>query len=641
MSAVDRELDAQLDRLSRALSAERQGARARFAEERRALTLADRVERGLALRDLAIEDTGVAPGGRTLLWLSVRRGDSLRDLRIGQGDPVILWVDDPDQPDAVRAVVSRRRSDALAIVIDGELPEWIWNEGFRLDREAPEITFDRGARAIERARSAEPRSDASRITRALLGLRKTEHEEREQAVAFLDTALEDDQRLAVRRALLAQDLSLVLGPPGTGKTRTLTEVVRQAIARGERVLVTAASHTAVDNLAERLVDASVAVVRIGHPARVSPAMEARTLDALIEKTDAWKLAREWTRKAEELRRKVSNRSGRGTIRGDERRAAMAESRGLMKDARNYLRGAQKTILARARVIAATAAGADLALLEGEKFDLVVLDEATQVPDPIALVALLRAPRAVLAGDPHQLPPTVIDDQALALGLGSTFFERLAQGTSDPRLVTTLRVQHRMHEALMAFPDEATYGGALIAAERVAHARLEDLPGIAEDPERAGPFVFVDTSGRGWEEVREGDDPSTRNPGNAERIAEEVRRLIGRGITPADIGVITPYHAQVRLLRDHLEPELALGLEIASVDSFQGREKLAIVVDLVRSNDDGAIGFLEDVRRTNVAITRAKRFLLVLGDAATLSRHGYYAKLIAHAEATGAWTSAWG
>ncbi|AKF04870.1 AAA domain-containing protein [Sandaracinus amylolyticus] len=633
------DVEAELDRLARALHAERLGARARFREERRLLTLAQRVERGLALRDLAVTDTDAAPGGRTILWLAPRDGE-MRDLRIGQGDPVLLWQDDPEGPDVVRAIVSRRRSDALAVAIDGEVPEWLWTEGFRLDREAPEVTFDRGARAIERAKHAKKGSDEAKSVATLLGARAPDFDAKSLELEAFDEALEDDQRVAVQRALAARDLSLVLGPPGTGKTRTLTELVRQAVARGERVLVTAASHTAVDNLAERLVDAGENVVRIGHPARVSPAMEERTLDALLEKTDAWKLARRWTREAEDLRRRTLNRTQRGTLRGEEKRAAWSEVRQLMRDAREYLKDAQRTILSRARVIAATAAGADAWLLEHEAFDRVVLDEATQAPDPIALVALLRAPKATLAGDPHQLPPTVIAREALDLGLGSTFFERIAATQSDARVVTTLRVQHRMHEALMAFPNDATYGAVLITAEDVRTARLEELPGIEPDPSREGPFVLVDTAGRGWEEVREADDPSTRNPGNAERIADEVRRLIARGVAPSDVGVITPYHAQVRLLRDALEPELAAGLEIATVDSFQGREKLAIVVDLVRSNDEAQLGFLEDVRRTNVAVTRARRFLLVLGDAATLARHPYYAALVHHAEHTGAWLSAW-
>ena len=173
---------------------------------------------------------------------------------------------------------------------------------------------------------------------------------------------------------------------------------------------------------------------------------------------------------------------------------------------------------------------------------------------------------------------------------------------------------------------------------MATATLADL-GIAADEARPGPLVLIDSAGRGWDEQRAGDDPSVSNPGQAERVAAEVRRLLARGVAASDVGVITPYHAQVRRLRDLLADELTHGLEVSSVDAFQGREKLAIVVDLVRSNDAGELGFLGDVRRTNVALTRARRFLVVVGDGSTLGAHPYYASLLTRAQDTGAWTSA--
>ncbi len=630
-------LEEELERLAKANERERLGTRARFAAERTGLDLTERVLRGLALRDLAIEEVVPASGDRVRLWLRSRSGLSLRDLRVGEGDPVVLWWDDPDEPDRTRAIASRRDGELLSVVLEGEVPDRLWEEGFRLDREAPEVTFDRAAKAIARAQKAAPGTPIHALLAAITGEAAIDPP-RSTDFAPLDRDLTPDQHTAVARALGATRCALVLGPPGTGKTRTLSELVRQSIARGERVLVTAASHTAVDNLGERLVAAGVPLVRLGHPARVAASLEARTLDALVEATEAYKTARGWSRQAEAARRTIIKRVARGALRGHEKREAFAEVRSLMRDSRAYLRDAQRGIVASAPCIAATASGADSRDLDDERFDLVVLDEATQVPDTVALSAILRAPRLVMAGDPHQLPPTVIDEGAIALGLGSTFFERAASRAPEG-VVTTLRVQHRMHEALMAFPNAQTYGGVLIAAPAVAHARIEDLPGIAGDVERAGPFVLIDTAGCGFDETGSADDPSTVNPAQADRTAAEVRRILARGVAAIDVGVITPYFAQVRALRDRLAPELAHGLEVSTVDGFQGREKLAIVVDLVRSNPDGAIGFLGDRRRTNVAITRAKRLLVVVGDGATLGAHPYYAALFAHAEATGAWRSA--
>jgi superfamily I DNA and/or RNA helicase len=198
----------------------------------------------------------------------------------------------------------------------------------------------------------------------------------------------------------------------------------------------------------------------------------------------------------------------------------------------------------------------------------------------------------------------------------------------------------MHAALMQFPSESMYQGRLVADASVATRRLEELPGVRADSARSGPWVFVDTAGCGWEEQVESETLSTFNPQQAERTAFEVRRLLERGVSASDIAAITPYGAQVRGLRKLLADAVAEGLEIGTVDGFQGREKEAVIVDLVRSNETGTLGFLNDVRRTNVALTRAKRFLLVLGDGVTLGGHDYYRKLLHAAERDGAWESAY-
>jgi superfamily I DNA and/or RNA helicase len=185
-----------------------------------------------------------------------------------------------------------------------------------------------------------------------------------------------------------------------------------------------------------------------------------------------------------------------------------------------------------------------------------------------------------------------------------------------------------------------YGGKLRAAPEVASRTLDAQPAVLADPLRPGPLHFIDASGKGWSEHRDADDPSTSNPGQAERTAREVHRLLSRGLAADQIAVITPYLAQARVLRDALRDALTAGLEVGTVDGFQGREKEAVVVDLVRSNEDGEVGFLGDIRRMNVAITRARSFLLVIGDSATLQHHGYYRSFMDHAERSGAYLSAW-
>jgi ATP-dependent RNA/DNA helicase IGHMBP2 len=627
-----------IDHLAGLWRRERDTNRARFAAERRALPLHERIARGHALADLEVDETDSAAGGRLLCWLVSRRPEGLGHCRFGPGDPVRLWWDDPDRPGAVRATVARRRGDRLAVIVDDTLPERFDDPGFRLDADSPETTFDRGAHALAAFAKAKAGTPTARLREVIYGAERPVTDPA-AALAWFDPDLDDSQRDAVRASLSVSPLALIHGPPGTGKTRTLVECIRQAVARGERVLASAASNTAVDNLAERLAKAGVRVVRLGHPARVADAVMPRTLDALLEATDTWRLTRRWIIDAAQLRRTIQSRSARGTLGRDERRTMSHEAWRLVRDARDQLRAAEATILDHADVICATAAGADAYVLRDREFDLVAVDEATQAPDPIALVALARGRRAVLVGDPCQLPPTVIDEAAARAGLAVTIFERL-EARLGPESKALLTVQRRMCAELMTFPSDAVYQGRLIADPSVATQRLEDLPGVAPDPLRPGPLCFIDTAGRGHDEARSADGPSLQNPGQADRTAREVRRLLSRGLAPADLAVITPYDAQARALRVLLPDAVAAGVEIGTVDGFQGREKEAVIVDLVRSNPEGAIGFLGDLRRMNVALTRARRLLVVVGDSATLGGHAFYAAFFDAAERQGAWISAW-
>ncbi len=639
---------------------ERATARDRFAEARRGTTLAERAARGLAVAGLTIDDLAPAPGDRMRLWLEPDpdAGPAAAldpdELRIGPGDPVRLWTDAPDGETALRGILSRRDGRRLCVYVDREPPDALLDARWNLDAEAPEATFDRGDRAVARVLAARGGSDLARLRDVLAGARAP-HRTPPASFDVHDLGLDGAQRAAVAAALEASEVALIHGPPGTGKTRTLVEVVRQLRARGERVLCAAASNAAVDNLAERLVDAGVAVVRIGHPARVAPAVEPYTLDARIHDDDGAALARRWADEARALRGRAAARASRGADRG-ELRELYARARELSRDARAELVRVEEAVLARAHVVLATCAGADHPALADARFDTVVVDEATQSPDPLTLIALARGRRAVLAGDPRQLPPTVIDREAAHAGLAVTMFERLLDAAAAPHQL--LIQQHRMHADIMAFPSASMYAGRLVAAAAVAGWTLEDL-GALPDPLRPGAVWFVDTAGTDWTEERAladepspaasltsipaqraFGDPSTRNRGHADRVAAEVRRLLSRGVAPADVAVIAAYDAQVRLLRERLAAERAAGLELGTVDGFQGREKEAVVVDLVRSNDRGDIGFLSDTRRMNVALTRARRLLLVVGDSATLGGHAYYAAFVEAMDALGAHGSAW-
>ena len=641
-----------LDALATAWQAERGAARAKIALERSGRSLVERVALGIAVAHLRIVDEQGAPGDRVRVRVAVPDATDLDNLRLAPGDPIRLWAEHPDETGAIRGVYERREEQTLWLMLDRAVDAL--DREYAIDPEAPEVTFDRGDAAIAKLAAAGGGSDVAR-TRDVVALIRPPKLLAATRWTPLDEALDEVQRAAVDVALRSGDVALIIGPPGTGKTRTLVEVVRQRVARGERVLCAAPSNTAVDNLGIRLAQAGakampgrgVAAVRLGHPARIAPALASLTIDAQVEADGATDLAREWRDRARVLRKAALGK------RGAEARELWAEARALDRDAAKEIHNAERAAIARAEVVLATCVGCDHPFIRDTEFDCVVVDEATQAPDPLLLIALARAKGAVLTGDPHQLGPGVQGGPHVEAVLGTTIFERLAAAGAGHEHVVMLEQQHRMHEQIMAFPSTSMYGGRLRAAPAVAHHVLDDL-GVATDPLRTRPLWLVDTAGKDWLEERTDFDPgsslnnapafifdpSTFNLGNAERVALEARRLLSRGLAPKDLAIIAAYSAQARRLRELLRPERDAGLEIGTVDGFQGREKEAVIVDLVRSNDSGEIGFLSNTRRMNVALTRARRFLLVVADSATLGEHPYYAAFLTHVDAIDAHGSAW-
>ena len=600
-----------------------------MAEARGRLSVAEREARGLALADVeAVEEAGLA--GRALVTFARADGRALSGARVGVGSPVRVQLRRDPRDDAPLGVVARRTRARVAIAFDEPPPDWATDGRVVLELEPSPVTWERLASGVRRiAETKEGRRWHGVLGEAVPRFeRPGARDAARDGVAARGARLNPEQERALDLADRALDLALVHGPPGTGKTTVLVEVIRCAAARGEPVLATAPSNLAVDNLVERLAEAGVDGVRVGHPARVLPAVLAHTLEARVASHEAARIARGLVAEALELRRAARKRKGRrGPGRFSEAREAERDARALLAEARALEARAEEEVLARAPVVLATLTSLDAPALARRRFALAVVDEATQAVEPAAYLALLRAERAVLAGDHLQLPPTVLSAAAQAGGLGVSLFERLVAAHGEVVKVT-LAEQYRMNERIMRYPSDALYGGALRAHPSVADRALD-----------AAPLEVVDTSGRGFEETPEGSD-SKQNDGEAELVAAEVERVIALGVAPADLAVIAPYDAQVQLLRQLLSARLDEGLEVDTVDGFQGREKDAVVVKLVRANDSGEVGFLADVRRMNVALTRARRKLVVVGDAATVARHPFYAGFFEHAQATGAWRSAW-
>jgi ATP-dependent RNA/DNA helicase IGHMBP2 len=437
----------------------------------------------------------------------------------------------------------------------------------------------------------------------------------------------------VQFALSAEDVAIIHGPPGTGKTTTLVELIRQITRKGQTVLAVASSNLAVDNLLERLIDAGENAIRLGHPARVTPALREHTLDLLVENHPDVKIADKLTRDAYALR----DQSGKWTRAKPERGAKQSmreEAKDMLREARQIEDQVTAMILGKARVVCSTVTGLDRDRLGGKTFDWCIMDEASQTTEPAAWIPLQFANRIVFAGDHQQLPPTVLSPEAVRGGFNISLMQRLLEDNAPRKM---LNVQYRMHQDIMSFSSEVFYDGNLQADQAVRTALLADLPQVASTPLTTTPIHFIDTAGASYDEEPEPDGESRMNPQEAELVIKKVNNLLESGVSAEKISVISPYSAQVKLLRELIKEP---AIEIDSVDGFQGREKEVVIVSLVRSNREGEVGFLADTRRMNVALTRAKRKLIVIGDSATITNHPFYEKMVKYFESVGAYHSVW-
>ncbi|MCE9608258.1 MAG: IGHMBP2 family helicase [Planctomycetia bacterium] len=593
---------------------------------------------GNTLIEMAIEEETAGLGGRWLLTFCKRnRTLRLPWNRFSRGTPVVLTPQETDDKMLLRGIVSDRADRTITIALSSvpddyeEVPSW------RIDYASDERARERQRDALRSARDSE-RGRLPQWRKLLLG---------EKAPIFrtpspssspfkpLSTALNESQLDAVKFVLSAEHFAIVHGPPGTGKTTTIVEFIRQTVARKEKVLACAPSNMGVDNLLERLVVRGVRAVRLGHPARVSAPLREHTLDYLTESHPDMAVAERLLREAEKLFRRAGKYTRAKPMRG-EKQAIRAEAKALSNEARRLERTIEAHLLDEAEVVCCTLTGVDGEVLGDREFEWVVVDEAAQATEPQTWIPLSRGKRLVLAGDHRQLPPTVVSAEAAAQGFAVSLMERLMQTEGKDRS-RMLSVQYRMHEAIMNFSSRQFYDGKLTADPSVAGHLLCDLKDVESNAATTVPLEFVDTAGASYDESTQPDGESRLNEQEAALVVRKTKALLAAGLEPRQIAIIAPYAAQVRLLRDLLDEP---GLEIDSVDGFQGREKEAVIVTLVRSNPEGEIGFLGDVRRMNVALTRAKRKLTVVGDSATLGGHPFYRDLLEYFEQAGAYHSIW-
>lgn len=431
------------------------------------------------------------------------------------------------------------------------------------------------------------------------------------------------QEEAVNKVLHAKDVAIVHGPPGTGKTTTLVEAIYETLHRENQVLVCAQSNMAVDWISEKLVDRGVNVLRIGNPSRVNDKMLSFTYERRFEShpdyPQLWGIRRAIRDLYTKLRRTNDRENIRTKINSLKDRASEIEIR------------INTALFSESRVIACTLTGSANRLLIGQKFGTLFIDEAAQALEAACWIAIRKADRVVFAGDHCQLPPTVKCIEAVRGGLGHTLMQCIVK--QKPETVSLLKVQYRMNDEIMRFSSEWFYGGMLQSAPEVKYRGILDFD---------TPIEWVNTEGMDCNEEFVGESYGRINKPEAELSISQLKSYITRIGKERfldehiDVGVISPYKAQVQYLRQLIKRDTFFKpfrplITVNTVDGFQGQERDVILISLVRANEDGQIGFLNDLRRMNVAITRARMKLIILGDASTLTRHAFYRKLYTYIE----------
>ncbi|MEF8849513.1 MAG: IGHMBP2 family helicase [Candidatus Bipolaricaulota bacterium] len=637
---------------------EREKEMERHEREIRETSGREREKMGRALLHLRGKDVGEDLGGKRMVKFSRnRKGEKLPENELAVGDLVMLSKNEPLRDDNPTGTVAEQTSYSTTIAFDEQPEDFLLSKGLRMDLYVNDITYQRMLEGLEKL----PFHFNRELVEKLIGLSSIE-EVRGTNLKLTNGDLDSSQKKAVRRGVNTNSFFCIHGPPGTGKTTTIAGVTEELVKQDEKILATAASNTAVDNMVEFLTDRELEVVRLGHPARVTPYLRKVSLDYKIQENPKYQRSRELREEAKVFQDEQdsyqfpSGRYRRGMSDSQIHQLAQkgAGSRGVsrskIKEMSTWLKLQEEIdelyersqeleeeaideIIDDSDVVCTTNSTAGSSLLEGWTFDVVAIDEATQATEPSCLIPINKASRVIMAGDHKQLPPTILAEEAKD-ELQVTAFEKLVSRT-DNSITEMLLTQYRMNEDIMEFSNQNFYDGKLSADSSVADHTLAGLMPddytIGEagpswffealDPER--PVSFLDTEMLEARERQRPGSTSRENPIEVKIVSRLADWLI-EYLPARDIGIISPYDDQIDLLNSSIHEE---NLEIKTVDGFQGREKEVIVISFVRSNDGNELGFLTDIRRLNVSLTRARRKLIMIGDSETLSTHESYEKLI--------------
>jgi ATP-dependent RNA/DNA helicase IGHMBP2 len=601
-------------------------------------SLTQRVKEGVTWYPVRLVRDYVGTGERIIIEVErIHPSDKPHSFQSGKSVNVFCNASGKPEKQHLQGVINYVQDNMLVITINpDDLPEWLGDGNLGVDVMFDEMTYKEMEYALKSVSKAEDNRIAE-LRELFLGATPVSSNKVEALPA---QQLNQSQQAALQKVLAAQDVAFIHGPPGTGKTTTLVQAIVQTQRSEGQVLVSTPSNAAIDLLVEKLSEQGLNVVRIGHPARVTEQTLSKTLDARVAAHDHYDELRALRKRIEKVRAEAAKyKRSFGHHEREHRRLLKEEAKLLKSDADMLEFYIVNDVLQQAQAICCTLVGASHPVLRSRKFKTVFIDEAAQALEAACWIPMMRSQRVILAGDHCQLPPTIKSNEAAKAGLAITLFERGIE--KHPQAASLLQIQYRMHEAIMKFPSRWFYADRLIAHPSVKTRLL--------NPHQQ-PVEFIDTAGCGFTEKQDPETLSRYNEEEAALVIREVEKLVEDfGVEvwneqQITLGIITPYRAQVDYLNklvaasSIMEP-LGKLITIHTVDAFQGQERDAIVISFVRSNDKAEVGFLADIRRTNVAMTRARKKLLMVGDSATLAAHPFYEALLDYVQQTGFYKSA--
>jgi len=628
------------------LKIERNEDREQYKRLTESSSVSERRANGLTWFPVAIRGSEIGRGDYLTIELErTTHQDIFHQFRSGM--PAVFFTNHDPQKDRIEGTISHQNGNKLKITIkDDELPEWSKDGKLGIDVLFDDNSYDEMNDALN---TASEMFEKSELIQVLTGEKSPTFKplpsvSPQTTESVLNPAsvgkLNQSQSKAVDKILSANELSIVHGPPGTGKTTTLIQAIKALIKQeNQKILVVAPSNTAVDLLSEKLAEEGLNVLRVGNPARVSERLQKLTLEAKMAEHDYLKETKRLKKQAMEFKNMAHKyKKSFGKSERDQRKALFDEAHKIMKEVGNTEQYIIDDIVSKTQVITATLVGANHYTIRNLVYNTVVIDEAGQALEPACWIPILKAKKVILAGDHCQLSPTIKSNEAAKSGLNKTLLEKCIE--LHPEAVTLLEEQYRMSETIMGYSSKIFYEDKLKAHKSVAKSLLF---------ENDFPLLFIDTAGCGFEEKLEG--TSSTNPDEAAFTFKHINLFISelsKKYTVENfpsIAVISPYKQQINLLKIQFEhsPDLQKykeNISVNTIDSFQGQERDIVYISLTRSNDKGEIGFLSDIRRMNVAMTRARKKLVVIGDSATLGQHSFYADFIEYAEKKGGYVSAW-